>query len=47
VSRCLELSPVIYVTIKQDHLNIAELLLSYKADLFIKDNYNVIIIKIA
>jgi hypothetical protein len=35
------------VIIKQDHLNIAELLLSCEADLFIKDNYNATAIEIA
>jgi hypothetical protein len=47
VSKCLELSPAIYVAIKQDHLNIAELLLSCGADLFIKDNCGATVIEIA
>jgi hypothetical protein len=47
MSRCLELSPAIYVAIKQDYLNITELLLSCGADLFIKDNYGATTIEIA
>jgi hypothetical protein len=47
MSKCLKLSPVIHVTIKQDYLNIIKLLLSYRADLFIKDNCDATVIKIA
>jgi hypothetical protein len=47
VSRCLELSPAIHVAIKQDHLDIAELLLSRGADPFIKDNCGATAIEIA
>jgi ankyrin repeat protein len=35
------------MTIKQDYLDIAKLLLNYKADLFIKDNYSATAIEIA